>query len=55
MDFKYQRKYVATPGGDGSKKRQDVKNGEDLFLKVPAGTIIRDEATGKIIADLKEE
>ena len=55
MDFKYQRKYVATPGGDGSKKRQAGKNGEDLVLKVPAGTVIRDEATGKIIADLKEE
>ena len=55
MDFKYQRKYVATPGGDGSKKRQAGKNGEDLVLKVPAGTIIRDEATNKIIADLKEE
>lgn len=55
MDFKYQRKYVATPGGDGSKKRQAGKNGEDLVLKVPGGTIIRDEATGKIIADLKEE
>ena len=55
MDFKYQRKYVATPGGDGSKKRQAGKNGEDLVLKVPAGTIIRDEATGKVIADLKHE
>ena len=55
MDFKYQRKYVATPGGDGSKKRQAGKNGEDLVLKVPAGTIIRDEATNKIIADLKVE
>ena len=55
MDFKYQRKYVATPGGDGSKKRQAGKNGEDLVLKVPAGTIIRDEASGKIIADSKHE
>ena len=55
MDFKYQRTYVATPGGDGSKKRQAGKNGEDLVLKVPAGTIIRDEASGKIIADLKHE
>ena len=55
MDFKYQRKYVATPGGDGNKKRQAGKNGEDLVLKVPAGTIIRDGATNKIIADLKEE
>ena len=55
MDFKYQRKYVATPGGDGSKKRQAGKNCEDFVLKVPAGTIIRDEASGKIIADLKHE
>ena len=51
MDFKYQRKYVAEHGEDGSKKR----NGEDLILKVPPGTIIRDEATGLVIADLKEE
>ncbi len=55
MDFKYQRKYVAEHGEDGSKKRKAGKNGEDLVLKVPPGTIIRDEATGLIIADLKEE
>ena len=55
MDFKYQRKYVAESGGDGSKKKKAGKNGDDLVLKVPAGTIIRDEATGLIIADLKEE
>ncbi|MBC5995670.1 GTPase ObgE [Romboutsia ilealis] len=55
MDFKYQRKYTAESGGDGSKKKKAGKNGEDLVLKVPAGTIIRDEATGLIIADLKEE
>ena len=55
MDFKYQRKYIGTPGEDGSKGRRAGKNGEDLVLKVPAGTIIRDEATGLILADLKEE
>ena len=55
MDFKYKRKYLAESGGDGSKKRKAGKNGEDLILKVPAGTIIRDEATGLVIADLKEE
>ena len=55
MDFKYQRKYIAKPGEDGSKGRRAGKNGEDLVLKVPAGTIIRDEATGLILADLKEE
>ncbi|MGL6107604.1 GTPase ObgE [Romboutsia sp.] len=55
MDFKYQRKYNAQPGGDGSQGRRSGKNGDDLTLKVPAGTIIRDEATGLILADLKEE
>ncbi|WP_290061745.1 GTPase ObgE [Paraclostridium bifermentans] len=55
MDFKYQTKYSAQAGGDGTKKRQAGKNGEDLVLLVPPGTIIRDEATGLIIADLKEE
>ena len=55
MDFKYQRKYVAEHGEDGSKKRKAGRNGEDLTLKVPPGTIIRGEATGLVIADLKEE
>ena len=55
MDFKYQRKYVAEHGEDGSKKRKAGRNGEDLILKVPPGTIIREEATGLVIADLKEE
>ena len=55
MDFKYQKKYSAPAGQDGSKGKRSGKNGEDLILKVPAGTIIRDEATGLIIADLKEE
>lgn len=36
-------------------KRQAGKNGEDLVLKVPPGTIIRDEATNLIIADLKHD
>lgn len=55
MDFKYQRKYLAQAGGDGTKGKRAGKNGEDLVLKVPAGTIIRDEATGLVLADLKNE
>ena len=55
MDFKYQTKYNAPAGGDGTKKRQAGKNGENLVLLVPPGTIIRDEATGLVIADLKED
>lgn len=53
MDFKYKTKYSAPSGEDGSKKRRAGKNGEDLLLRVPEGTIIRDEKTGLVIADLK--
>lgn len=55
MDFKYKKKYQAQNGGDGSKKNRAGKNGEDLILKVPTGTIIKDEKTGLIIADLKND
>ncbi|MEG0050574.1 MAG: GTPase ObgE [Terrisporobacter sp.] len=55
LDFKYKRKYAAESGGNGSKKRSAGKNGEELVLKVPAGTIVRDEATNLIIADLKKQ
>lgn len=53
MDFKYQTKYTAEHGQNGSKKKSSGKDGEDMTLKVPPGTVVRDEATGKIIADLK--
>ncbi len=52
MDFRYQRKYHAPDGEKGRKNNQTGKNGEDLFLKVPPGTLVRDVASGKIIADL---
>ena len=54
MDFKYKKKYSAQHGEDGSKKKRAGKNGADLILSVPEGTVIRDEKTGLIIADLKK-
>lgn len=54
MDFKYKKKYSAQHGEDGSKKKRAGKNGEELILSVPEGTVIRDEKTGLIIADLKK-
>ena len=54
MDFKYKKKYTAPNGEDGSKRHRSGKNGEDLILKVPEGTIIKDEASGLVIADLKK-
>ncbi|MBR4769023.1 MAG: GTPase ObgE [Lachnospiraceae bacterium] len=51
-DFRHQRKYIAEDGENGNKKRMHGKNGEDLVIKVPEGTVIRDEASGKVIADM---
>lgn len=55
MDYRYKTKYICNPGEDGGKKNMSGKYAEDLIIKVPVGTIIRDEATGKIIADLKDK
>lgn len=55
MDFRYKRKYVAENGMDGSGKRCTGKNGADLVLKVPRGTVIRDAATKEIICDMSDE
>ncbi|WP_041592233.1 GTPase ObgE [Thermoanaerobacterium xylanolyticum] len=52
MDFKYKRKYVAESGENGSGNNKYGKDGDDLIIKVPAGTqIIRDD-TNELIADL---
>ncbi len=55
IDFKYKKKYIAKDGQAGSGNRCNGKKGEDLYIKVPQGTIIRDEKTGKVIADLSEK
>jgi len=54
MDFRYRRKHVAENGEAGMSGNSFGKSGEHLYIKVPAGTIIRDVETGKAIADLKE-
>lgn len=51
-DFRHIRKYVAQPGEDGGKRNQHGKDGEDLIIKVPEGTVIKDAETGKVIADM---
>ncbi|SHF13579.1 GTP-binding protein [Thermoanaerobacter uzonensis DSM 18761] len=52
LDFKYRKKYVAQNGENGRGKNQYGKNGEDLYIKVPVGTLIINDETGEIIADL---
>lgn len=51
-DYRHRRKFAAEPGQEGSKKNCHGKNGEDLILKVPEGTLIKDAASGKVIADM---
>ena len=54
-DFRNRQKYIATPGEEGGGKRMHGKNGKDLVIRVPEGTIIRDFDTKKIIADMSGE
>lgn len=51
-DFRHRRKFAATSGEEGGKKNCHGKNGEDLILKVPEGTVIKDALTQKVIADM---
>lgn len=52
MDFRYKSKYVADNGQNGSKKNASGRDAEDLVLLVPPGTIVIDEKSNKVIADL---
>ena len=51
-DYRHRRKFAAQPGEEGGKRNCHGKNGEDLILKVPAGTVIKDAESGKVIADM---
>ena len=54
-DFRHVRKYIATSGEEGGKRRCHGKDGEDLVIKVPEGTVIKEFETGKVIADMSGE
>ncbi|MGN1351762.1 MAG: GTPase ObgE [Clostridia bacterium] len=55
INFRYNKKYKAQNGENGSGNRCYGKSGEDLYIKVPLGTVIKDSQTGKVIADLSEK
>ncbi len=55
MDYKYQKHYKAKRGQHGSGSNKHGKNAEDLVLKVPVGTVVKDAETGEVLADLTEE
>lgn len=55
IDFRYNKKYKAEDGKNGSGGNCYGKSGEDLYIGVPKGTVVKDAQTGKILADLSEE
>ena len=52
MDFRYKRKYSAPSGADGQGGRRSGRDGQDLIIKVPRGTLVRDAETNEIIKDM---
>lgn len=52
VDFRHIRKYAAGNGEEGGKKNCRGKNGNDIYIKVPQGTVIKEENTGKVIVDM---
>jgi GTP-binding protein len=54
LDFKYKRKYFAGDGKPGGNSLKDGKSGEDVIIKVPAGTIIKDAERNEVLLDLSK-
>lgn len=54
MDFRYKRKYTAAEGGKGGAKLCHGANADDLIIKVPLGTVIKEAESGLVIADLSD-
>lgn len=54
LDFRYKKKFKATPGENGQGARKYGKSGKDLYISVPIGTVIKDAETNEILADLSE-
>ncbi|MBS7239960.1 MAG: GTPase CgtA, partial [Acetatifactor sp.] len=55
IDFRNVRKYKAQDGENGGKRNCRGKDGEDIIIKVPEGTVIKEFESGKIIADMSGE
>ena len=52
VDFRHVRKYIAPSGEEGGKRRCHGADGEDLVIKVPEGTVVYDDESGKVITDM---
>src|SRR5205809_6632647 len=54
IDFRYRQHFKATSGGAGARQKKHGSKGEDLLLRVPCGTVIRNAETKELVADLVE-
>lgn len=54
-DFRYQQHYKAERGANGQNKNMHGKSGQDLIIKVPLGTVVKDAETGEVLADISQE
>ncbi len=54
LDFRFKTKYTAENGQDGAAGRCMGRKGESLIIKVPVGTVVREETTGRVVADMFE-
>ena len=54
LDFRYKKKFKAENGHNGSGNHCYGRSGEDLYIKVPRGTVVKDAETGKVVTDLSE-
>lgn len=55
LDFRHRHKFAAQNGEDGKQKRMAGKKGEDLIVKVPEGTVVREAESGKVVVDMSGE
>lgn len=55
VDFRFRRLFKAKPGGKGEGSNKYGRNAEDLLITVPLGTIVKDEETGQVMADLSRD
>ena len=54
LDFRFHSKYTAENGGDGASLMRSGKRGEDLIIKVPVGTVVREAESGRVMADMDQ-
>jgi GTP-binding protein len=55
MDFKYKKSYIADSGTDGMGRNKFGPKGEDLYIRVPVGTLVLDRKTDRLLCDLNED